>query len=89
MSLNGRVVAFFHDRERAVRFADLVARCHHQFDGQSVAVSLHDGEEAVDIILHGEEDPAANALAWIRNVSALRGARGAARRAFDSPRRLA
>lgn len=66
------VVASFMRRERAVRFADLIAQRNFRRNGIPAVVRLVDGGEAVDIALHGDRDPAANALAWIRHVSALR-----------------
>ncbi|RAP59717.1 hypothetical protein [Oleiagrimonas sp. MCCC 1A03011] len=58
--------------ESAVKFAGLVAQRNYESDGRPAAVCLDDGEQTVDIILHGERDPAAQALAWLRRVSALR-----------------
>ncbi len=75
--IRGEVLASFLRRERAVRFADLIARRNYQRDGIPAVVRLRDGDSYDDIALHGDRDPAANALAWIRHVSALRRGRDA------------
>jgi hypothetical protein len=62
----------FMSRERAIRFACLLAQRNYQSNGRPAVVRLYDGDDPVDILLLGEKDPAANALAWIRRVSALR-----------------
>ena len=80
---HGEVVANFLRRDRAVRFADLIAQRDYQRDGIPAVVRLVEDGEAVDISLHGDQDPAARALAWIRHVSALRVERGRAQN--DTP----
>ncbi|KGI76946.1 hypothetical protein [Oleiagrimonas soli] len=65
-------VGAFMQCESAVKFANMIAQRNFEADGKPAAVRLLDGDEAVDIILHGEQDPAAHALAWLRRVSALR-----------------
>ncbi len=79
--LRGKVVAHFLRRDRAVRFADLIAQRDYQRNGIPAVVRLVEDGEADDICLHGDKDPAARALAWIRHVSALRGERGSAKNA--------
>lgn len=76
--LRGEVLARFLRRERAVRFADLIAQREYQRQGIPAVVRLAEDGEVVDISLHGDSDPAAQALAWIRHVSALRAERGRA-----------
>lgn len=89
VSLDGQRMAAFKARDRAVQFAGRMAERHHYQLGVPVAVCLIDGGEAVDIILHGEQDPAANALAWIRHVSALRASNQASGDQQDLSRRRA
>lgn len=78
ISFHDEVVASFMRRDRAVRFADLIAKRNYQRDGIPAVVRLREAGELVDISLHGDRDPAAKALAWIRHVSALRGQRDSA-----------
>ncbi|GEM_PF-4500006 len=68
----GEAVARFQRRERATRFANLIAQREFQRNGTSSAVRVEEDGLIVDVILHGDKDPTANALAWIRHVKALR-----------------
>jgi hypothetical protein len=72
---SGEFLAAFMRRERAVKFAHLVAQRNFQNDGRPAVVRLYQDGVPDDIILLGDDDPAANALAWIRRVSALRARR--------------
>ena len=72
VTCDGELLFTFIDRERALRLADLLAKRHFLRHSTSSVVRLVQGEAVDDIILYGEKDPAANALAWIRYVTMIR-----------------
>lgn len=82
-------IGAFASRERAVRFVCLLAQRNYKSDGRPAVVRLYDGDDSADVLLLGEKDPRANALAWIRRVSALRRSGGEARETVQSPSRVA
>lgn len=72
VTCDGDLLFTFINRERALRMADLLAKRHFLTNSTSSVVRLVQGEVVDDIILYGEKDPAANALAWIRYVTMMR-----------------
>jgi len=72
VTCDGEFLFTFINRERALRLADLLAKRHFLKNSTSSVVRLIQGDAVDDIILYGEKDPAANALAWIRYVTMLR-----------------
>lgn len=75
VACDGEPMFAFMRRERALRLADLLARRKYQETGTASVVRLVEGGDAVDVILHGEDDPAARALASVRYASMLRASR--------------
>lgn len=72
VTCDGDLLFTFINRERALRMADLLAKRHFLKNSTSSVVRLMQGDSVDDIILYGEKDPAANALAWIRYVTMMR-----------------
>jgi hypothetical protein len=72
VTCDGVLLFTFINRERALRMADLLAKRHFLTNSTSSVVRMLQGDAVDDIILYGEKDPAANALAWIRYVTMMR-----------------
>lgn len=75
VACDGEPLFTFMRRERALRLADLLARRHFHTTAAPSVVRLVEGEAAVDVILYGENDPAARALASVRYARMLRESR--------------